>query len=171
MEIIDERKLIASYFYQLTDNIELVNELTQLATIKIFKSNGEFENDARKASWIKKLVRNIYIDYYRNKNAKKNSHVFYIENYNVLTGVSDYTADAKFDIDYNGIEKVKKILDCADKLSERERDTFLLRIYYNLSFDEIAEIFNCGRNTALTYMHRAKNKIKEMYERNNNKTR
>jgi RNA polymerase sigma factor (sigma-70 family) len=166
MEIKDQKKLIASYFYQLTDNAELVTELTHLASIKIFKSKGEFENNARKLAWIKKLVRNIYIDYYRNKKAKKNSHVFYVEDYNVFRGVSDYTADAKFDIDYEGIEKVKKILDCADKLSNNERDTFLLRIYYDLSFDEICEILNCKKNTALTYMHRAKNKIKEMYERN-----
>jgi RNA polymerase sigma-70 factor (ECF subfamily) len=168
MGITDERKLIASYFYQLTDNDELVTELTQLASIKIFKSNSNFENDARKCAWIKKLVRNIYIDYYRNKRAKKNSHVFYVDDYNFFTGTSEHTADAKFDIDYDRIEKVNKILDCADKLSEKERDTFLLRIYYNLSFDEIAEFFNCSRNTALAYMHRAKNKIKEMYDRNTN---
>ena len=166
MEIKDEKKLIASYFYRLTDNVELVNELTHLATIKIFKSNGEFENNARKSAWIKKLVKNIYIDYYRHKTAKKNSHVFYVEDYNMIGGVSDYTSDAKFNIDYDRNENVKKILDCVDKLSENERDTFLLRIYYNLSFDEICERLNCKKNTALTYMHRAKNKIKEMYERN-----
>ena len=54
MEIKDQRKLIASYFYQLTDNDELVTELTHLASIKIFKSKGEFENSAKRCAWVKK---------------------------------------------------------------------------------------------------------------------
>lgn len=61
-------------------------------------------------------------------------------------------------------EQAAQLRACIDRLPAAERDVVLLRIYSELPFHEIATLLGCPLNTALTRMHKAQKRLKQMME-------
>ena len=59
-------------------------------------------------------------------------------------------------------EEKKKLVDMLWKLSERERQCFVLNKAYGMSYGEIADEIKLSRSTVQQYVERARSKIKEL---------
>ena len=59
------------------------------------------------------------------------------------------------------------LLNCIDKLPEKQKHIVYLRYYCNLNYFNICKIMKCPKNTALSHMHKAKRNLKILLTKNN----
>jgi len=130
---------IFAYIYRKTSDRELAEDLCTQVWIKAMESLKWFEYDECSSfkSWLYRIAGNTVIDYYRTH--RNNVDIETI----IEPGIShDFAAqiDAK-----DKLEKVKEFL---NTLSDTQKEIFILRIWDDLSYREIAEILgNSQENT------------------------
>lgn len=123
-----------------TSDNHLIDELTQIISIKLYQKSYNYYNEYQCKKLISLLIRSAYIDYYR---ANKNKHLIDITTIDI---VSEEPLNINSNILFSNI----------DKLPEKQKDVIILRYYFGLKYERIAELFNCPKNTALSYFHKAK---------------
>ena len=121
----------------------------QDAFIKYYKSLSSFKGDCSELTWIRKIVKNLWIDQQRKKG--KIEYVTLDEN------LIDEEAEVSGKIvDKEDASSILKIL---HQLPEPYKEVFYLRVYGEVSFAEIAKIFQHTESWARVTYRRAKLKI------------
>ena len=148
-------RLIRKYIREFTFDKDVIDELSQIVGMKIHMSNKKIENEYSYRKWVKSIVRNVYIDYYRRMNSQKAGLLI---NTDEDWGVSDLNPDDHI-IQREAIEHIAK---CIDRLPEKQRDVVYMRYYIGLDYFQIAKVMGCPKNTALSYMNYAKQNLKKL---------
>ena len=148
-------ELIRKYIREFTFDKDVIDELSQIVGMKIHMSNKKIEDEHSYRKWVKSIVRNVYIDYYRRMNSKK-ADLFI--NTDEDWGVSDLNPDDHL-IQREAIEHIAK---CIDRLPEKQRDVVYMRYYIGLDYFQIAKAMRCPKNTALSHMYYAKQNLKKL---------
>lgn len=146
MTINDQIVYIREKLRNYTSDKHLIEELTQIISIKLYQKSYNYYNEYQHKKLISLIIRSAYIDYYR---ANKNKHLIDITTIDI---VSEEPLNINSNILFSNI----------DKLPERQKDVIILRYYFGLKYERIAELFNCPKNTALTYFHRAKQNLNRL---------
>lgn len=137
-------------------------DIFQETLLKIYKGMKQFRGDARKKTWLYRIVTNTITDYYRKPW------------YRFLPGK---TEDCRFSepAGHNAVaagtgnpqagmesrETSRRVLDEANRLPPTEREIFLLRFFDDFSLAEIAEAMNANLNTVKTHLYRAIGKVRK----------
>jgi RNA polymerase sigma-70 factor (ECF subfamily) len=110
--------------------------------------------------WLCQIAKNSYYSY-----VKKNSKIQDVDE-SELINLPDNKNSVADDV-ANKLEAlaIQKIL---EELEEPYKDVFMWRVYADLSFKEIAGIFNKNENWACVTYHRARKLIKERLESEKN---
>lgn len=142
---------IYKYLYSLCLNADLAEELTQETFFKAVLKINTFKEDSKITTWLCSIARNLYLNY-RKKQTKIISDDYILNN---LTSVDN--------IEYNYITKeehkiIKQKIKLLDDISQK---VIYFRIYGNMNFKEIGNIFHKSDNWARVTFYRAKNKLKE----------
>jgi RNA polymerase sigma-70 factor (ECF subfamily) len=150
----DQQEYIKSSLYRFTRDKWLIDELTQETNIKIHNSQKE----EKSKGWIYSIIRSVYIDYYRKTNSKKSGVIVY----------KDHDGESKFRPDEMLIAKAnrERLLKCIELLPEKQKEIVYLRYYSGLDYLQICDIMKCPKNTALSYMHKAKANLKLLLTKN-----
>ena len=146
MTINEQIDYIQEKLRKYTSDKHLIEELTQLISIKIYQKSYNYYNTYQHKKLISLLIRSAYIDYYR---ANKNKHLMDITTIDIA---SEEPLNINSNILFSNI----------DKLPEKQKDVIILRYYFGLKYERIAELFNCPKNTALGYFHKAKAKLNQL---------
>ena len=142
---------IYNFIYYKTMHKETTEDLTSQTFLKAFNNIKKYdENKGSFSSWIYQIARNTVIDYYRTKKTETN-----IDD---LWGLSD-KYDLQTDIDVN--QKLEEIKIYLKNFKPEQREVVIMRLWDNLSYQEIAEI--TGKTIASCKMtfSRAINKLRE----------
>lgn len=137
------------YLKSLCKNDSIAEELTQDTFFKAMKSLDKFKGDCDVRVWLCQIAKFGYYDYCR-----KNK----LQSYDELpeetadTGVSIETALE----DSQTAVQIHKIL---HEMKEPYKEVFTLRVFGELSFRQIAELFGKTENWSAVTFHRAKLKI------------
>ena len=145
MLINNEIDYIKKKLRKYTNDKDLIDELAQIISIKLYERSYDSENDNQSKKLISLLIRSSYIDYYRSNKNKKWDELDII-----------LPAETAVKINYELLFKI------IDGLPEKQRDVIILRYYFKLKYIKIGELFNCSKNTALSYFHKAKRNIKKI---------
>lgn len=135
-------------------------ELTQETFYQAFLSLHRFRGDCQMSTWLCQIAKNVTSKYIR-----KNSRLHYIDmkaeplqNYaGILYGEPEQMVEnaEKGALIYQSIRKQKK----------RDRDVLIFRLYYDMSFSEIARVLHITEENGRAIYSRARKKlIKEMEE-------
>ncbi len=149
---------IYTIVYQVTNNEEDAQDVTQEVFIKVYNSLSSFNFKSSFKTWIYKVALNTAL----NTVKKRTRDMRKIEEYNDAAKGSSFHADTdpihNNDNDFN-IEEVLKIL------NPDQRACILLREVEGLSYKEIAEALKININTVRSRLKRARLALAASYGR------
>jgi RNA polymerase sigma-70 factor (ECF subfamily) len=126
----------------------IADDLTSEAFLKAIKASGTFRNDCSVKAWLCQLAKNTYYDYHR-------KHSRETELAEDLLDENDYELKL---LDKTEAFRIHKLL---HNLKDPYKEVFSLRVFAELSFADIGEIFVKSESWARVTFHRARLKLKE----------
>ncbi len=134
---------------------------TFIKVIKTLKSNS-YNEEGKFLPWVMRISHNLIVDHYR-KN-KKMPMLRETEEFSIFSILTDTSMNAEGRIISEVIEKdLQKII---KQLPDDQREVLTMRIYQDLSFNEIAELTGVSINTALGRMRYALMNLRKLIEKN-----
>lgn len=152
----DYFKVVYKYILSLSKDPLTAEEITQETFFKAMKKINEFRGDCSVRVWLCQIAKNTYYNY-----VKKQSR--FVE----LTEADEAGSYEEFDFWPNYDAKAAhRIL---HHMKEPYKEVFSLRVFGELSFSDIGELFGKSDSWARVTFHRARLMIKEELEYENNK--
>ncbi len=138
------------YLLKLCKNEQLAEELTSETFFKAMNAIDKFQGKCNINTWLVTIAKNSYYNYIkRNKLLVEMDERFEIRDENV-------DIESQMIKSETSLEIYKKL----HILEEPYKEVFSLRVLGELSFKEIAEIYEKTENWACVTFHRAKSKIR-----------
>ena len=146
--------VLKGYAIKMTSNPEEAKDIIQETLLRAIVNINKFTPKYKFSTWLITIATNIYKD-----NLRKNKRLVYL-NDNIETFVEDVENKV-----LNNIQ-AKEALSILQELSYEKRTVFILKHYYNFSYEEIAHIMSCPLGTVRSRLHDSiKIIIRKMKER------
>lgn len=141
---------VYKYLRGLTANEHLAEELTSDTFFKAMKSIDSFRGDCDVRVWLCQIAKNTYFSYF-----KKQKNVESLED-------NESVAIQQDDIENLLVDKqlAFKIHQKLHEMKDPYKEVFSLRVFGELSFKQIAELFGKSEHWACVTFHRAKEMIR-----------
>ena len=147
-------KTVYFFLLSLTQNESLSEELTQETMCRAIMNIGAFRGESKMSVWLCQIAKNLYFEW-----QKKNKRNVPIED--ALLAEPD---GLDIEEELTRKETAHRILKHLHTLDDPYKEVFMWRVYADLSFKQIGQIFGKSENWACVTYHRARNKIKEKLE-------
>lgn len=144
--------VVYRYLLSLSHNTHIAEELTQETFFKALKKVDDFRGECDLRIWLCQISKNTYYDYLK-KNKK-----YVPEAQNEL---SEDVFSTDFIQDFSDKETAFRVHKVLHKLSEPYKEVFSLRVFGELSFSDISDLFGKSESWARVTYHRACKKIRE----------
>lgn len=150
---------VYGYVLSVSHDRALAEELTQETFFKALKKIDSFKEGTNIKAWLCQIAKNLYYDHCRGKkHAADNDDV-----------IDNLAREIDPDIEESFAEKeltgaIHRIL---HKMDEPYKEVFSLRVFGELSFSDIGELFGKSDGWARVTYYRAKSKIREELEHEN----
>ena len=141
------------YIRKMTNDEHIAEEITSETFFKAIKSIDSFRGDCDIRVWLCQIAKNCYFSY-----LKKADRTESIDNVEIAEQSSSFEEQL---FRHDAAMQIQKIL---HDVSEPYKEVFMWRVYAELSFKQIGQIFGKSENWACVTYHRARNKIKEKLE-------
>ena len=144
------------YILRLSGNEHIAEEITSDTFFKAMKSIDSFRGDCDLRVWLCQIAKNCY--YSHLKKSKRTEHIDE-EAMQDIPDLAPSVADA-----YVRRDEIGRIQKALHSVGEPYKEVFMWRVYADLSFKQIAQIFGKTENWACVTYHRARKKIREKLE-------
>lgn len=141
------------YILSLSKDEHIAEDITSEAFIKAIKSIDTFKGDCDIRVWLCQIAKNCYYSYLR-----KNKKIIYRDE------EPEHISEINIEQLIVSKEDSMKIHEILHKLKEPYKEVFSLRVFSELSFREIGNLFGKSENWACVTYHRARKKIQEEME-------
>lgn len=155
---------IYGFIYSKISDRDIADDIFQDTFIKVIKTlkSNSYNEEGKFLSWVMRISHNLIVDYYRKE--KKMPVLRETEEFSMFSILSDNNLNIEEKMISHLIETdLKKIV---QQLPEDQREVLLMRIYQDLSFNEIAELTGVSINTALGRMRYAILNMRKLIEKN-----
>lgn len=144
------------YILKLSSSHHIAEEITSDTFFKAMRSIDSFRGDCDIRVWLCQIAKNCYYSYL--KKQKKNA------------SLEDYTPDECESIEESVADEydAKRIKKALHEIEEPYKEVFMWRVFADMSFKQIGQIFGKTENWACVTYHRAKTKILKKLEDENN---
>ena len=141
------------YIRRLSNSEHIAEEITSETFFKAMKSIDSFRGDCDIRVWLCQIAKNCYSSYI--KKADRTERIVNVE-------IAEQGASFEERLfRHDTALQIQKIL---HDVPEPYKEVFMWRVYAELSFKQIGQIFGKSENWACVAYHRARNKIKEKLE-------
>jgi len=144
-------KDVHKYVLSLSKNEAVAEEITQETFFKALKNIDKFNGTCKVYVWLCQIAKNTYFSY-REKMKK----------YSYDSDIEERVDDVNLDNSLFITESAFEIHKALHNLDEPYKEVFTLRLFGELEYTQIAELFNKTESWARVTYHRAKIKLKEM---------
>ena len=151
------------YILRLSGNEHTAEDITSDTFFKAMKSIDSFRGDCDVRVWLCQIAKNCYLSY-----IKKNRKMQSIDDDEMPEIPDPAPSVADECIEKDEIARIQTIL---HDVSEPYKEVFMWRVYAELSFKQIAQIFGKTENWACVTYYRARKMIKERLEEKNGENR
>ena len=143
----DNREFIFKYLLKLTKNPSLSEELTGETFFRAYMNYAGLRDKEKVSTWLCQIAKNTYYSYCA-KEKRRSEHM----HEEILFSVEDdcVNSDTAFELH-------KRL----HNLPEPYKEVFSLRVFGELPFSKIAELFNKTESWARVTYHRAKLKMED----------
>ncbi|MDD5063385.1 MAG: RNA polymerase sigma factor [Phycisphaerae bacterium] len=142
------------YFYRLTGNREISNDLLSELFVKLVEKIRSFKGGSFE-SWLFKTASNLFYDYLRDKQRQKK--LFDAQKRHFEPEEITYAKQSRD-------EKIDELQIQLGRLDTDTRELIMLRFYSQASFKEIAAMRSEPIGTTLSKLHRGLKKLRELME-------
>ena len=141
------------YICKLSNSEHVAEEITSETFFKAMKSIDNFRGDCDIRVWLCQIAKNCYYSY-----IKKANRTECIDNAEIAEQGASFEERL---FRHDTAIQIQKIL---HDIPEPYKEVFMWRVYAELSFKQIGQMFGKSENWACVTYHRARNKIKEKLE-------
>lgn len=147
------------YIFKLSRSETVADEITSDTFFKAMMKLDSFREECDIRVWLCQIAKNLYFDFLKKTSGMKNA-----DDEPLLSIPSDH---ASLDESLINEEQAFSIRKALHRLPEPYREVFMWRVFGELRFEEIGQIFHKSGNWACVTFHRACQKIKESPEVSN----
>lgn len=133
-------------------------DIVQEAFIKIYNGIEKFRNESNIRTWMYRIVMNLCYDYFRKR--KKIRFVSEQEIFNSDGKQDVFASNENIDLEEIENQRRQNLQKALENLTLRQKTVFNLRIYEELSYEEIARIMKVKVGTAKATFFQAVEKLK-----------
>ncbi len=141
------------YFYRLTGNRDLSEELLGELFTRLVEKIGSFKGEYFDG-WLFRIASNIFHDYLRDRQRQKK----------LLEKRREQFKEQEHAAGQDEGEDIDKLQKKLGQLDDETRELIMLRFYADMSFKEIAEMRGEPIGTTLSKVHRGLKKLRELME-------
>ncbi len=141
------------FILSLSKDEHVAEEIASETFFKAMKSFNQFKGNCELRVWLCQIAKNCYYSYLR-KNKKIDT----------LTILEEKSNDIDIEQFILNSETTMKVHEALHNLEDPYKEVFTLRVFGELSFRQIANLFNKTENWACVTYHRARNKIIDRME-------
>lgn len=145
----------------------LANDIFQDTFIKIINTlkAGNYNEEGKFLPWAMRIAQNLVIDHFRKSNKVKmiSESSSQKDDYNIFSTLKleDSTIQERISKD----EMETQVVELIDELPESQREILKLRIFNDMSFKDIAEMYDISINTALGRMRYALINLRKLMDK------
>lgn len=148
------------YIRRLSNNEHIAEEITSETYYKAMRSVESFRGDCDIRVWLCQIAKNCYYSY-----LKKAGRVDSIEDIDLLNvPAQDETVEERL-ARQDEVMQIQKIL---HDVPDPYKEVFMWRVFAELSYKQIGQLFGKSENWACVTYHRARNMIRERLEGSKN---
>lgn len=161
------KRRIFSSIYVIVRDRALAEDLFQDTFFKVIQTlkRNQYSEEGKFLPWVLRIARNLIIDHFR-KNKKLPTVPVYVtedgEEVDIFATIA--SNDDGFKNNKEQMEFRKKIRNMIGSLPDEQKEVVIMRMYYDMSFKEIADFCNVSINTSLGRMRYALINLKKMIE-------
>lgn len=149
-------KAVFLYAMKLTGNEYIAEEITSETFLKAINSIDKFRGDCNMRVWLCQIAKNTYLSY-----LKKNKRILNIDDLDFQNiSNSGLFVDTKI----GEQEEIKQTRILLHQMADPYKEVFMWRVFGELSFKEIGNIYGKTDNWACVTYHRAKKMIQSRLE-------
>lgn len=153
--LIEETVIIYKYLIKMGASKEDAEDIIQDTICKGIENIDALE-EGKVSAWLFKVAINGYYNLY---NKKKRTNI------NLDEGIlSELYSDKSVEGDILSTEFKEKVQKVLDSLKESYRSLLILKYFLELSYKEIGDLLDLNESTVKTYLYRARNKFREVWE-------
>lgn len=149
-------KSVYLYMLRLSSNEHLAEEITSETFFKAIKSIESFRGECDMRIWLCQIAKNTYYSY-----IKKRDKTFSVAETELQDVVDTDAFIAEQIIAKEEVQQIRKIL---HELPDPYKEVFMWRVFGELSFKAIGDLYNKTDNWACVTYHRARKMIKGRLE-------
>lgn len=161
-----KRRIFSSILLVVRDKA-LAEDLFQDTFFKVIQTlkRNQYSEEGKFLPWVLRIARNLIIDHFR-KNKKLPTVPVYVtedgEEVDVFATIPSEDDGFKNNEEFVGFKR--KIRKMVNNLPDEQKEVVIMRMYYDMSFKEIADFCNVSINTSLGRMRYALINLKKMIE-------
>lgn len=153
-------KSVYLYMWRLSGNEHLAEEITSETFFKAIKSIESFRGECDMRIWLCQIAKNTYYSY-----IKKRDKTLSVAETELQDVVDTDAFIAEQIIAKEEVQQIRKIL---HELPDPYKEVFMWRVFGELSFKAIGDLYNKTDNWACVTYHRARKMIKGRLEESGN---
>ena len=147
---------VYKFLLKLCGDSSLAEDLMQDTFLKAIEKIDTFDDRCKLTSWLCQIAKNSYFDYLRKKQRRPH---FLLEDENTEPSVPSFEENLDKD------EMTREIRSAVHQLSEPYKEVFMLRVYAELSFKEIAMMFGKSEVWGRVTFLRSKDMVLKILEK------
>jgi len=153
------QKWIYRLAYRFCPDHDTADELAQETFVKAYMSLKTFREEFKFSSWLGTIATNLALNH-----LKRQKHQVSMEDYPIQEIVSDPNPRANPVENLTDKEIRSKIEEEVEKLPPEFKAAFVLRVFEDLSYEEIAERLGIEIGTVMSRLFRARSRLKKALE-------
>lgn len=158
------KQRVFSFIYSKVQDRDITEDIFQDTFIKVIKTlkKGNYNEEGKFLPWVMRIAHNLIIDHFRKSNRMpsfKNTDEF-----DIFSVLGDATLNAEKQMIKDQI--LSDVRDLVEELPEDQKEVLKMRIYMDMSFNEISENTGVSINTALGRMRYALINLRKIIEKN-----
>lgn len=160
-------EMIYHFIYLKCHNKELAEDIVQTTFLKAISQINSYHGESKISTWLCQIAKNEYLNYLRKHN-RQHSYDEYLENNGEVSFKQEpYLCDVMLEkiILNEQAGVIRKIL---NTVKEPYKEVFMLRVFGEYSFEEIAKLYKKNDTWARVTYYRAKTKIIEEFKKKEN---
>lgn len=163
---------IFNFIYRMVGSNADAEELAQETWVRVLRAVDRYEPRAKVLTWVLQIARNLCLDHFK-KMALRQHQSLQIETGDGEGGstlgdlLPDHDAVAPID-PLLASESSERLQAAIARLSDKKRESLVLRIYHELPYDEISRIVEAPAGTVKYRVHEAIGELRTMLQKSAN---
>ena len=158
------KQRIFSFIYSKVQDREITEDIFQDTFIKVIKTlkKGKYNEEGKFLPWVMRISHNLVIDHFRRSNRMPSFRN--TDEFDIFSVLGDGALNVEKQIIKDQI--LSDVRDLVNQLPEDQKEVLKMRMYMDMSFNEISENTGVSINTALGRMRYALINLRKIIEKN-----